>query len=281
MKITNESIIKYYETCDGAYKAAWDLENSLSFHYGFWDEHTKNLPQALMRENEVLSEIANIKKDDKVLDAGCGVGGSSIYLAQKIGCNVTGITLSGKQVETAKINAVKHKVDHLTNFEEMDFTKTRFETAVFDVVWAIESVCYASSKRDFLKEAYRLLKPGGRLIIADGFGLKKTYSKKEQKILDKMNWGWQVESLESLQNFTNIAEEAGFNGIKYQPENKRIMPSARRLFLFSLLAIPYGKMEVLLKRMTRFQLGNSYTAHYQYRGLRKKLWEYGIFLARK
>ncbi|MCK5076104.1 MAG: methyltransferase domain-containing protein [Calditrichia bacterium] len=277
----NENIVKYYETCDGAYKKAWDLNNSLAFHYGFWDKHIKNLPQALEYENEVLVQIAKINKNDNLLDAGCGVGGSSIYLAKNIECKVTGITLSKKQVNEARNNAEKHQVENLAKFEIMDFTKTAFKEKNFDVVWAIESVCYASSKEDFLKEAFRILKPGGRLIIADGFGLKKQYSTKEQKLLDKMNHGWQVDSLENIEDFKSHASKAGFKEIQYQPENKRIWPSVKRLFLFSLLAIPYGKFEVLTGRMSTFQLGNAYTSHYQYRTLRKKLWEYGIFYAIK
>jgi cyclopropane fatty-acyl-phospholipid synthase-like methyltransferase len=51
--------------------------------------------------NEVMIETAEIKSTDKVLDAGCGVGGSSIFMANKIGCNVTGISLSEKQIVQA------------------------------------------------------------------------------------------------------------------------------------------------------------------------------------
>ena len=65
----------------------------------------KSFPQSLLRMNEVMMEAAQIKQADKVLDAGCGVGGSSIFIATVLGCAVTGITLSERQMQLAKANA--------------------------------------------------------------------------------------------------------------------------------------------------------------------------------
>ena len=76
-----QKIIQYYETCEGNYRNWWDLDRSLAMHAGFWDAKTKTLHEALINENKILASIAHIKAGDYVLDAGCGVGGSSIYLA--------------------------------------------------------------------------------------------------------------------------------------------------------------------------------------------------------
>src|SRR5438105_3477628 len=80
-----------------------------------------------------------------------------------------GITITPQQVVTARQNAKRFKVEDNVQFEEQNFMKTRFPDRSFDVVWAIESVCYAPEKGDFIKEAYRQLKKGGRLVIADFF----------------------------------------------------------------------------------------------------------------
>src|SRR3989338_7530437 len=96
-----KQIIKYYEDTEVDYRWVWDLRRSLALHYGYWDEKVSNYRQALARENEILAEKAGINKEDFILDAGCGVGGSSIFLAKKYGCKVVGITLSQKQKEVA------------------------------------------------------------------------------------------------------------------------------------------------------------------------------------
>ncbi|MEI2756854.1 MAG: methyltransferase domain-containing protein [Chitinophagaceae bacterium] len=165
----HDRIVQYYQDTENAYKDSWDLNNSLAIHYGYWDEGVKSFPESLLRMNEIMMQTAVIQSTDLVLDAGCGVGGSSIYLASKLGCPVTGITLSQRQVTQATGFAKEKKLENLVSFTIMDYCNTDFKDESFNVVWGCESVCYADDKEKFINEAYRILKPGGRLIIADGF----------------------------------------------------------------------------------------------------------------
>ena len=171
MQLTNyhKNIVDYYAESENAYKDSWDLNNSLAIHYGYWDDKVKSFPQSLLRMNEVMAEVAKIKSSDVILDAGCGIGGSSIFLAEKIGCNVIGISLSEKQVNKAKELAVKKNVETQIDFKVMNYCATNFPDESFDIVWGCESICYADDKDQLIKEAWRLLKPGGRLVVADGF----------------------------------------------------------------------------------------------------------------
>ena len=155
-----DAIIDYYDNCEVDYRLLWRLDRCLAMHYGYWDETTEGVSDALIRENQVLAQRAGIAGDDRVLDAGCGVGGSAIWLAQEIGCRVTGITLSEHQVAQSRKNAEQRGVSALTDFRVGDFTATDFDEAAFDVVWAVEAVCHAENKRDFVDEAYRILAPG-------------------------------------------------------------------------------------------------------------------------
>ena len=104
MKLTayHNNIVEYYSATENAYRDSWDLDNSLAIHYGYWDEKVHNFSESLLRMNAVMMDAAQIKSTDKVLDAGCGIGGSSFYLAKNIGCDVTGISLSEKQIEYAR-----------------------------------------------------------------------------------------------------------------------------------------------------------------------------------
>src|SRR6187200_2169605 len=108
MQLTNyhKNIVEYYAESENAYKDSWDLNNSLAIHYGYWDDKVKSFPQSLLRMNEIMMEAGEIRSTDKVLDAGCGIGGSSIFLAEEIGCSVTGISLSEQQINKAKELAV-------------------------------------------------------------------------------------------------------------------------------------------------------------------------------
>ena len=82
----HESIIEYYEKAEVAYKDAWDLEHSMALHCGFWEKGISSIRQALNHQNKVMAEWVGINQQDHVLDAGCGIGGSSIYLSKNYKC---------------------------------------------------------------------------------------------------------------------------------------------------------------------------------------------------
>lgn len=276
--MNHEKIIDYYESCDVDYKLLWDLDHSQAMHAGYWDSTTKSLRDALRRENEVLAEIAKIRSTDRVLDAGCGVGGSSIFLAKKYQCEVVGITLSKKQVLCALKNGESAKVNSLVNFQVVDYINTGFPDQSFDVVWAIESVCHAHDKALFLKEAFRLLRPSGRIVIADGFIKDKNC---EDPLMKKWLRGWGVDSLETVSSFQNFMNECGFKNITFQDITSNVWSSAKRLYFYSLPAIFLSKAGEWFGFRTKLQTDNLYSARCQYLALKKNLWQYGIFYGEK
>lgn len=274
----SKTIVHYYDSCESDYRLFWNLDRSLAMHAGYWDKTTKTLADALERENAVLAEWANITKNDAVLDAGCGIGGSSIFLASKVGCKVTGITLSERQAATARQQAEKRGVSHLVTFETMDFCRTHYPDAAFDVVWGLESICHAPDKGAFVQEAYRLLKPGGRLVVADGFA-KHIEDKQDAYKMGKWLNGWGVDALEDADQFKAHLEHAGFRSIEYRDITSHVMPSSKRLFWISFPAWVYSKAGEWLRLRTAVQTDNIRAAYYQYTTLKQGLWEYGVFTA--
>jgi len=109
-------------------------------------------------------DTSNVKT---VLDVGCGIGGTSRYLAKKLlpNATVTGITISEKQVERATQLAKEQDVPN-AKFELMDALNMEYPDNSFDMVWACESGEHMPDKTKYVNEMLRVLKPGGRLIIA-------------------------------------------------------------------------------------------------------------------
>mmetsp|Transcript_31020 Transcript_31020/g.44058 ORF Transcript_31020/g.44058 Transcript_31020/m.44058 type:complete len:279 (-) Transcript_31020:446-1282(-) len=106
-------------------------------------------------------------KQAKVLDVGCGVGGTSRYLAKKLGsgADVTGITLSPNQVKRATELAVEQEVPN-AKFQVMNALKMDFPDNSFDIVWACESGEHMPDKKAYIDEMMRVLKPGGKFVMA-------------------------------------------------------------------------------------------------------------------
>ncbi len=278
---TNEDISRYYDLSEVHYRRVWKLDKSRSLHYGYWDESVKNFHEALLNINKVLAEYAEIKEGEKVLDAGCGVGGSSIWLAKEKNCRVTGISLNERQVEQANISAMKFGLSDKVLFEQKDYTNTFYPSNSFDVVWAIESVCYADDKGMFLKEAYRILKPGGRLIIADFFK-SENLTPKDAKLVQQWAHGWAVNDFATTKEFYLKLVAANFQNIKMMEATEAIMRSAKKLYRSYFIGIIGAKLYRILKpNATSLGKNNVHNAYLQYKTLKKRLWKYQIVRAMK
>ena len=133
-------------------------------HDGYYKTGKETKQEAQENLTRRLAEKAGIKNGAKILDVGCGVGGSSIWLAEKFGATTVGITISPVQVEIARKLAREKGVDSsflLMNAEEMHFDE------IFDVIWLLAAATHFRDQQKFIKLATKSLDKGGKFIIFD------------------------------------------------------------------------------------------------------------------
>lgn len=230
-----DRVIAYYNHSNWLYKYFWYNSKTLGLHFGIDSKTTKNLNDSIENQYKILIKLGKIKKGMRVLDAGCGVGGASVYLAEKTKASLFGLSLVPDQIEQAKNNALKRKVNSYTNFSVADYTKTTFKDNYFDIVFGLESICYAYPKENFLAEAKRILKPNGKLIIADGYRIRKEKNNQEKSITKNFCSGWKLEELieESLMSQKII--NSGFKMQKKLDMTNNLTISKRRFKLLGFI----------------------------------------------
>jgi len=130
-------------------------------NYGFWEEDTSSQKEACENLMERLLGFPPERRGT-ILDVACGMGATSAHLARSFGAtNVTGINISEKQLATCRDTAPGSR------FLLMDATQLDFEDESFDNVICVEAAFHFRTRARFLREAYRVLKPGGWLMLSD------------------------------------------------------------------------------------------------------------------
>ncbi len=245
----NKTVQDYYDYTMNFYKVFWHGETR-GLHYGLWNESTKNLQESILNTNQLICDLAEFKDGQKVLDAGCGVGGSIFYIKKKFNVDIEGITISKKQIE--KANELKHRygIKDVT-FSLQSFTNTNFEDNTFDVVYSIESVCHAENKNDFFKEAHRILKPTGKLIIWDGFLEKEELNLQENKKYQSFLRGFALDNLSYYKTFEAELYKNNFKHVETEDHTDKVGKTAFRMWLLSVfVGIPTTFITTFIFRVT-------------------------------
>ena len=273
---------KHYDDCYRDYLFAWCNSDNLALHYGYWDSNARyDQHQALLNKNAILYAKAGIQPDDIVLDAGCGIGGSTIWMAREHGNRVTGITISAQQATYARQHAKRHGVAESVTFEVADFCDTPFADASFDVIWALESSCHALRKGDFLREAFRVLRPGGRIVVCDGFLLQRQFDDRQwQAVVACLN-GWAVPNLCDRDEFTQLLDAQGFSNIVCHDITQQTLASAEHMYKVAKRLQPVQRLSQWLGLRTQAQTANYQVGLAQQVLFSERLTEYCIFTAEK
>jgi tocopherol O-methyltransferase len=165
-----QQIQQFYDASSGLWEEIWGEH----MHHGYYGADGKLKKDRRQAQIDLIEEIlkwsgvtvgVGFPHPNNILDVGCGIGGSSLYLAAKFNASATGITLSPVQAARATERAQEAGLSGRCHFQVANAQEMPFADDSFDLVWSLESGEHMPDKAKFMQECYRVLKPGGTLIM--------------------------------------------------------------------------------------------------------------------
>lgn len=249
-------------------------------HFGYYPKNKKiSEKEAQKLMHDLIGKKLNLKKSMKALDAGCGQGVVSTYLAKKFGCRIEGITMVNFEIGVANNLAKEIGVSDKVNYSLMDYSNMKFDNNTFDAIYTIETLCHSTDIKKTLKEFYRVLRKNGRIALFEyRVANDDKFSNYEIGLINKIVHATAAPSLMELKfsEFKKMVEETGFKNVKEEDITKNFAPSLNRLRKFALA--PYFFVKIF--RLQKY-FPNLTIAVESYEGVQKGLIRYFVLTARK
>ena len=234
-KIDDEFVVDYYEDSNLGYRYFHSVEGSVHMALNFDGKFDKDgyYEQAKIVSKQIESIDAKI-----VLELGCGKGFNSIFLAKKF----PNVDLTGIDLTPAHLNQAIESGRNFPNliFKQGNFQMLEFADKSFNLLFEVESICHASDMKIALSEAFRVLKPGGRIVFFDGFRQPGFSNQSEDTKLASqlVEASMAIEKPWLINEWLGLAREVGFLEIKVDDISQAIMPNLAK---FQFLARGYFK----------------------------------------
>jgi tocopherol O-methyltransferase len=204
--ITPELVNHYYTLCIPFYREFLGEH----WHTGFYLDDGPTGPHDQLRMERIVAQSAGVGQDHDVLDVGCGVGGATCHIAQLTGARVRGLTPNATQLAIAQRSARVMKLSDSVGFDLGFAAHLPYAADAFDVVVFFESPCHFPDRDRFFSEAWRVLKPGGRLAGQDWLASLHAPEEIRQHWVDRVCSTWAIPELGTVSGYAQAMAQAGF-----------------------------------------------------------------------
>lgn len=239
----NQRIRQFYDQSTQLWLDTWG-EHMHHGYYGPDGQAQKDRHQAQIDLIEELLRWGGVNSASRILDAGCGVGGSARYLAKRFGAEALGVTLSPVQVSAAQKFTQKAGLEEKVKFQVRDMMTLGPEDGPFDLIWSMESAEHIADKPGLMENFHAMLAPGGRLIMATWChrDLPPGLHASEEKLLAKLYRIYNLPPMVGTDQLGQMAQEVGFQNVITDDWSRAVAPfwgavirSALQIRNFSLL----------------------------------------------
>lgn len=221
----NQRIQQFYDRSSTLWEDIWGEH----MHHGYYGREGTERKERRQAQIDLIEEVlawAAVTQARAILDVGCGIGGSSLFLAERYGASATGITLSPVQANRATERAQAANLD--AHFQVADALQMPFADATFDLVWSLESGEHMPDKARFLQECVRVLQPGGTLVMVTWCHRPTTpttpLTAAEQELLNQIYEVYCLPHVISLPEYEAIAQSLPLTDIRTADWSTAVAP---------------------------------------------------------
>jgi len=212
---TSADVAEHYDELDPFYREIWGEH----IHHGLWMKGDETPDQAVEALIAHLASRLALEPGQHVCDVGCGYGATAEWFATHHGVRVTGVTLSSAQLRQAEKR--RARTTRLM-FMQQDWLENSFENDAFDRIIAIESSEHMPDKQRFFDEAYRTLRPGGRLGIYAWLARDHARLWEKRYLLEPVCREGRLPGMGSEADYRNWAEVSGFILDAFEDLSKKV-----------------------------------------------------------
>jgi tocopherol O-methyltransferase len=206
---TAELVAEHYDELDEIYREVWGEH----VHHGFWRTGAESSMQAAEALTALVAERLGVRSGDTLCDIGCGYGASAEFMADRFAVNVTGLSLSKRQIMIAQSRV---PAAGALTFVQRDWLENGLASARFDGAYAIESSEHMEDKPRFFSEAARVLRPGGRLVVCAWLASSGASKLAVQLLLEPICREGRLPSMGSREDYSALARRAGLDLVSFE-----------------------------------------------------------------
>lgn len=239
-------IVRYYTDSARGYRIFHSRDGSLHMTLSTSDPSSPpdNLGQARIVDRQVKEWSART-----ILELGCGKGFNLAHLAR----NNPEAHLVGIELTPVHISAASKKYASLRNtrFKVGDFQSLPFSDREFDLIFEVEALSHAQDAALAFREAHRVLRPGGRFILFDGFRGSdlSRYPDDIQIAVRLVELTMAVRQFPSVEHWLSIARSVGFNILSTEDISDAVLPNLEKFQSLAKRFYKYPKITKLLARI--------------------------------
>jgi tocopherol O-methyltransferase len=230
----NKGIASFYDASTGLWEEMWGDH----LHHGYYsadaDQPTRKSNREAQEEMiERVLEWAGITQftdGQRMVDVGCGLGGSSRHIIRKFGGgSAQGVTLSPYQAQRGNELSAAAGLKDYVQLQVADALHQPFDDDTFDLVWSLESGEHMPDKRKFVGELARVCAPGGRVIIVTWchrvlHATEPSLKEDEQRLLDEICDAYYLPQWCSIADYERLFVENGFDDVRTADWSEQVAP---------------------------------------------------------